>query len=289
MILAAGLGTRLRPLTEELPKPLVPLGDRPLLGHIAAQLVAAGHRSALLNTHWLPDAFAPYLDRFGIELSVVHEPTIRGTAGGIAGARDQLGAPPIVIYNGDVVVEPPLERLAEVADDGLTLVVVPKEVGAGTVGLGADGGVVRIRGQSFGREVGGGDYVGVAAIGARCLARLPAVGCLVGDVALPALRRGECVGSVLHAGDFTDAGTVSAYLAANLAWLARLGRSVWVDPNATVASGVALSSSIVGEGARVEGTGRVERCVVWPGATARAPLADAIVTPRRVVDARAHR
>lgn len=285
MILAAGLGTRLRPLTEELPKPLVPLGDRPLLASIAEQLAAAGYREALLNTHWLPEAFAPWLDRLAVRLHAVHEPVIRGTAGGVAAARARLGAPPIVVYNGDVVVEPPLLELAAVADDGLTLVVVPRLRGAGTVGLDADRGVVRLRGETFGEEASGGDYVGVAALGARVLAILPETGCLVGDVALPWLRRGGRVRAVLHRGYFADAGTPPEYLAANLAWLARRGARAWAAPSARVAAGVELVDSLVGVGAAVEGSGALTRCVVWPGATARAPLADAIVTPRRVVRA----
>lgn len=284
-ILAAGLGTRLRPLTEELPKPLVPLGDRPLLAHIAAQLVAAGHRRAIVNTHWLPAAFAPFRDRFGLDLELVHEPEIRGTAGGLAGALARLGAPPIVVYNGDIVVEPPLGALAAAADDGLVLVVVPRVRGEGTVGLDARGDLVRLRGEVFGVETSGADYVGVASLGSRCLAALPATGCLIGDVALPAMRRGERIHCVVHQGPFTDAGTPAAYLAANLVWLERRGWPAWCGPGAVVEPGVELRSSLVGAGARVRGRGRLERCVVWPGAHAEAPLADAIVTPRRVVAA----
>ncbi len=283
MILAAGLGTRLRPLTEELPKPLVPLGDRPLLAQIADQLAAAGHREALLNTHWLPEAFAPWSDRLAVQLHAIHEPVIRGTAGGVAGARGRLGTPPILVYNGDVVVDPPLVELAAAADDGLTLVVAPRPRGAGTVGLDADRCVVRLRGERFGEEASGGDYVGVAAIGARALGALPAMGCLIGDVALPWLRRGGRLRAVLHHGSFADAGTPPDYLAANLAWLVRRGASAWVAPTARVSAAVTLVESLVGDGAAVEGGGRLTRCVVWPGATALAPLADAIVTPRRVV------
>src|SRR5690606_24468892 len=55
MILCAGFGQRSRPLTDELPKPLLPVGDRPLLAHIARQLRAKGRTEAVANTHWLPD------------------------------------------------------------------------------------------------------------------------------------------------------------------------------------------------------------------------------------------
>src|SRR5215471_12562414 len=80
MILAAGLGTRLLPLTEELPKPLVPLGDGPLVTHAAARLAGAGLAPLVMNTHHLAPAFAHAgLDALGVR--VVHEPRILGTAG----------------------------------------------------------------------------------------------------------------------------------------------------------------------------------------------------------------
>src|SRR4029077_5177643 len=86
MILCAGLGERLKPLSEELPKPLVPVGDRSVLAHIATRLSLAGYRSAVVNTHWMHEKFAAITDSFDLDLTLIHEPEIRGQAGGIAGA-----------------------------------------------------------------------------------------------------------------------------------------------------------------------------------------------------------
>ncbi len=92
MILAAGLGTRLRPLTDLLPKPLVPVGDRPAVAHVAERLAAAGIREVVLNTHHLAGAFtAEILAGLPIALRVVHEREILGTAGGVANASALLG------------------------------------------------------------------------------------------------------------------------------------------------------------------------------------------------------
>src|SRR2546426_402753 len=106
MILAAGLGTRLRPLTDELPKPLVPVGDRPAVAHIADSLTRAGIRDAVINTHHLAEAFSPdRLAALPLRLRVIHEPTILGTGGGVANAAPWLGAGDVILWNGDILAD----------------------------------------------------------------------------------------------------------------------------------------------------------------------------------------
>jgi NDP-sugar pyrophosphorylase family protein len=113
----------------------------------------------------------------------------------------------------------------------------------------------------------------------ECLrARLPERGCLVADFYLPAIADGARVVAFPYAGGFTDIGSVGEYRAANFAWLAARGEDAWVAASARVAAGVRVSRSVVGEGARVEGAGELSGCVVWPGASAFAPLADEVVT-----------
>jgi len=76
---------------------------------------------------------------------------------------------------------------------------------------------------------------------------------------------------------------VSRYLDANLAWLSAREASSWTAPGVSVPAGVVLRQTVIGSGAHLVGEGVFERCVVWPGATARAPLKSAIVTPSAVV------
>lgn len=280
MILAAGLGTRLRPLTDELPKPLVPVGDRSVLGHIAEQLVGAGFSDVVLNTHYSPEKFSSHIERLGLFVHLVHEPKIRGTAGGIAGARPHFGPPPIVVWNGDILARPPLAELQARAHLGLAFCVAPRPRGEGTVGLDGEGNLVRLRDETFGAEVAGADYIGIAALGGDVLAALPAEGCLIGDCALPRLRRGETVRTAPTTHPWADVGSLGAYHAANLAWLVRTAGpgASWVHPRALISGGVTLEHSLIGDGAKLDGVGVVARCVVWPGARATAPLADVIVT-----------
>ncbi|MEO7331979.1 MAG: nucleotidyltransferase family protein, partial [Minicystis sp.] len=199
MILAAGLGTRLRPLTDELPKPLVPIGDRPVVAHIAERLAAAGITEAALNTHHLAEAFTQeVLAALPLKLTVVHETAILGTAGGVANAAPALGEGEIIVWNGDILVDLDLGVLIAAhrrRDVPATLVVSLRPVGEGTLGIGQRGEVVRLRGERFGAETSGGDFLGIYAMSPALRARLPHQGCLVGDACLPALRAGEKLGT----------------------------------------------------------------------------------------------
>jgi mannose-1-phosphate guanylyltransferase len=281
MVLCAGLGTRLRPLTDELPKPLVPVGDRPILAHIASRLRAHGMSEAVINTHHLAGEFDSHISSLAVRIHRTHEADIRGTAGGVAAARHLLGPAPVLVHNGDTLVQPPLGELLGYGSDGLCLAVTPRAAGQGSVGLDAQGNVVRLRGQQFGPEASGGDYIGVAALGARCLASLPEFGCLIGDWALPELRRGGRISTVAASSAWIDAGDLAGYLRANLLWLAdhaNAEHGCWVGPGAAVHGGAQLERCLLGTDARVRGRGWLRRCVLWPGAEAEPPLADSIVT-----------
>lgn len=285
MILCAGLGTRLRPLTNELPKPLVWIGDRPALAHIVEKLAHGGVENLVLNTHHLAERFdARLLATLPIPTQLVHEPTIRGTAGGVAGADGVLPTGDVIVWNGDILADVDIASLRrayarETAREALAvLVVLPRDrVGEGTIGIGDDGRVVRLRGQVFGEEKRSGDYVGVQMIGAEVRSRLPAAGCFMADVYLPALRRGERIATTNSVTRFTDLGTVDTYHEENLRWLRESGADSYVARDAIVGPDVRLEVSILGAGAKVEGAGQLSRVVVWPGATVRAPLENAVV------------
>jgi len=288
IVLCAGLGTRLRPLTDELPKPLVPVGDRSILEHALCRLRAAGVDELSINVHHLSQQFARVVANFPAKVQVVAEAEIRGTAGGVAGARAHLSSSRALVWNGDVLVEPPIEQLLlRCEPESFCFGVAPRARGEGTVGLDAEGNVVRLRGERFGEEQRGGDYVGVLALGAEALAALPDRGCLFGDAVLPLLRRGGQVRSVAVTSPWTDAGEPRSLLEANLDWLATRGLESFVGLGAELGPEVELRRALIGAGARVDGRGYLERCVVCPGATAVAPLSDAIVAPSgRVIDVR---
>ncbi len=284
IILSAGLGTRLRPLTLELPKPLVPVGDRSLLALVASRLRAAGVTDIAVNVHHLAEKITSDIDAIGETFRVIHEPRILGTAGGISGARRLFGDGTLLVWNGDILATPPLDGLLAAAAGGsLVLALAPRPGDAGSVGVAADCRIVRLRGERFGEEAWSADYIGVAAVGAGALAAMPDEGCLIGDYAIPELRRGGSVLAVRLLGDFRDVGSIESYWAANQEWLDERGLDSWIHPQARVRPGVRVSRSIVGADAVVDGQGLLEGVVVWPGARAAAPLARSVVARTALV------
>jgi mannose-1-phosphate guanylyltransferase len=288
MVLAAGHGTRLRPLTDELPKPLVPVGDRSVLAHVVARLRAAGVARLVINAHHHAEAVARAAEDLELDATVVREAELLGTAGGVRNAAGALGEGEALVHNGDTLVELDPAELVGVhrALEPLATLAVTRArlpAGAGTVGLDAAGDVVRLRGERFGDEARGAEFAGVQILSAEARALLPREGCLVGDVYLPALRRGGRLAGATVVDRFDDIGTPRAYLAANLRWLG--GPASFVADDVRLGRAVRLAETVLGRGAVVEGAGVLERCVVWPEAHARAPLREAIVlTSGRVVE-----
>jgi mannose-1-phosphate guanylyltransferase len=281
MILAAGLGTRLRPLTDILPKPLVPVGDRPMLSHVIDRARAAGCAPIVVNAHHHAEAVARACAELGAVVSREDEHLL-GTAGGLALARPLLGEGDVLVHNGDVLASASLDELLDAHRDrgsAATLLVVPRPAGEGNVGFGADGTVVRLRTETFAEgESSGGDFTGIHVVSDRI--ELPPRGCLVGDVYMPRLRGKITDLYVYSASEFVDVGSPAGYLAANVAWLASHDLDSFIGDEVVIDSRVTVDQCIIGAGAHVEGEGVLARCVVWPGAIAVAPLSDAVVTGR---------
>jgi mannose-1-phosphate guanylyltransferase len=286
-VLSAGLGTRLRPLTLELPKALVPIGDRPALAHIVDRLAALGCAPVVVNAHHQGDALAAFA-RAGesAPFAVSLEEELLGTAGGLAFARARLGAGDVVGWNGDLVADLPAELFASLPVGAAAALVVEGGAppGRGNVGLADDGRIVRLRSTidpSAPSETSSASFLGAHRIGAGLVERSPPLGCLVGDLYIPALLRGEHLVARPTKARWIDVGSPRTYLDANLAWLG--AREAFVAAGATIAPEVTLRASVIGAGARVEGEGLLDQVVVWPGAVARAPLARAVVTKTQVV------
>lgn len=113
--MAAGLGTRLRPLTYEIPKPLVPVANRPIMEHILALLAANGMNEVIANLHWFPETIR---NRFGdgsglgIELSYSYEEELLGTAGGVRNVREFFADEPFCVMAADALTDIDLAALA---------------------------------------------------------------------------------------------------------------------------------------------------------------------------------
>lgn len=113
--LGAGLGTRLRPLTENTPKPLLEIGGRPIITYAMAHLHSVGVKRFIVNTHHCAEKYAevfPNNQWCGIPITFRHEPVLLDTAGGIKNIEDLIAQNErIIVYNGDIITDMPLEPL----------------------------------------------------------------------------------------------------------------------------------------------------------------------------------
>ncbi len=145
MVLAAGFGERMRPLTDNIPKPLVPVAGKPLIDHVLDRLAAAGIERAVVNVHYLADMIENHLKgRTAPQISISDErDKLLNTGGGVVKALAAIGGEPFIHVNSDTIwidgVKPNLERLAEAFDpaamDAL-LLLAPVATSIGYAGRG---------------------------------------------------------------------------------------------------------------------------------------------------------
>jgi NDP-sugar pyrophosphorylase family protein len=287
-LLCAGWGQRLQPLTNQIPKPLVPICGVPLCQFALSRIASLGVERIVINTHRLADQFIrlfpeyPEPSRYdGVPVFFRHEPVLLETAGGLKNIEDLLLPGPVLVHNGDILAELDLAALCDVhAKSGAVCTLALRSSGGPLqVGFDAASGVVTdIRG-----ELGSASprflYTGVCVVEPSMLARIPAGGPVsFVPVWLDALRAGEKIaGVVLDGGVWRDIGNIEEYLRihADLASGAvkiapPAGQEEWPQwrmPGASVDNGASLCGwNWLGPDCQVRGGATVENSVLWAGA-----------------------
>ncbi len=145
MVLAAGLGTRMRPLTDRIPKPLVPVAGKPLIDHVLDRLADAGVARAVVNVHYMAEQIEQHLAYRTRPQIVISDERglLLGTGGGVARALPQLGHAPFFHINSDTIwidgVQPNLARLAETFDPDTMDALLLLAPTAGSIGYAGRG------------------------------------------------------------------------------------------------------------------------------------------------------
>lgn len=281
MILAAGLGTRMRPLSELRPKPVLPVLGIPLIAWPLAWLARHGVRELILNLHHLPAATRAAAEAWappGLGLRFSEERELLGTGGGIRRAAAFLReSETSLVVSGDMICDLDLGALAarhRARGDRVTLALRadPRAERFGTIGIDPAGRVRRIaRRFDLGGESRAGVNVSVYVFSARAFDSLPdrEVFNHLDDWLAPELSAGahDVAGELLPAEDllWEPVGTPGEYLAANLR---RPAVSYFDAPARARALGVTLAPDVViGAGARLGARVRLRRAVVWDGET----------------------
>jgi NDP-sugar pyrophosphorylase family protein len=224
MLLAAGLGERLRPLTETTPKPLLPIAGRPLLVWNLLLLKRHGITEAIINLHHLGEQIVEALGdgaRYGMRLAYSHEPTLLGTGGGIKQATPYLKDGPFVVLNGDTLSECDLTALLAAHRAGkapATLAVRedPDAARWGALTLDVRSRILQIKGEPpiatpTGPALGPFMFAGIHVLEPTVLDLIPPGPGSIMDVYLSLLRRGGPLQGYRLSGYWSDIGTPARY------------------------------------------------------------------------------
>ena len=299
MILAAGFGERLWPLTADRTKPALPVLGKPLVGYVAEYLAAFGIRDVVVNLHHEPDSVRSALgdgSKFGVHLQYVHEPVILGTSGALDNARELLEAETFVVVNGKIITNIDLAAALRQhrAENALATLVLKPNVARERFSMveTSDGLISRFAGMPA--KTGEGDpplmFTGIQILEPRIFDYIPrgVFSDTVINVYPQAIAKGERVIAHVTDGMWYELSTLQRYLDISLALLhdARrhyfAGADPQVGPNARVRDSVLWDEVTIGPGATVNRAVLGDRVCIAAGET----VADAVVVRADVIAGR---
>ena len=311
-VLGAGLGTRLRPLTDQLPKPLVPVGLKPLITFAFDHLIAdAGADVFIVNTHHLAETFPtafPDGNYRGRPIHFRHEPGLLETGGGIRNIADLLRRDrPLLVYNGDILTDLPLApALASHRASGHLVTMVlrssgePKHVALDA----ASGTVLDVRDRFGNGHPHEHAFTGIYLVEPALVEFIPAETKIsIIPILIDLIREGKTVGGVvIDEGEWRDLGSRKEYLEVHralrndlaetfprygapdpkwrewISWQAQIGAGARVlgcssvGAGATLGDGALIEDSIIWSGGHVAAEARLRGCIVRGGSTASGEL-----------------
>lgn len=284
MILAAGYGTRLWPLTIDRTKPAIPFMGRPLIGYVAEYLAGYGFDDIVVNLHHQPDSVRAALgdgSAFGVRFHYVEEPVILGTSGAIGNARHLLDGDAFVVINGKLATDIDLrEALAthRRTEALVTLVLRPNPARErySTVNVRAGfvkgfGGYPAPAPETFEDESDAVEtplmFTGIQIFDPRVFDFIPpgVFSHSVTDVFVPAIARGDRVAAHVARGSWYELSTVRRYLETSVTLMKREGRDVEMGQGSTIEEGASVNESVLWENVNVARGARVTRSVLGAG------------------------
>jgi mannose-1-phosphate guanylyltransferase len=279
-VLGAGLGTRLRPLTDELPKPLIPIFQKALMTFALDHLIDIGVNRFVINTHKLPELFQNFFGPNGYagrSITLVHEAQLLETGGGIKNLQSHLGNEPFITYSGDVLTDIPLQPLIDEhfrRRNDVTLAL--RETGLATHVAFRDGRVVDIA-KRYG-IAGNFDFANVAIWNQDIFQRIPPQRKIS---FIPVLadwigQGGKIGGLVLNDGKWFNISSRAEYLNVHRMiiqkhwkphyvktreWPERVAKTAFIGPSAQL-----QGCTVVGQDCHVGENAVLEDTILWPDA-----------------------
>jgi len=289
MILAAGLGTRLRPLTANRPKALIPVANKPIIGRTIDYLKGHGVKKLVVNAHHHYQQIVDYLDggkAFGLMIDVRVEPEILGTGGGIKNTADFWDDEPFIVINSDILTNINLEHAyAYHRKSGSLITLILHDCEPfNQIDVDSNGNITHIS-QKIGK--GRLAFTGIHIMEPEILSHIPdgRFSDII-DCYLKLIQSGRSIRAYMSEGHYwRDIGSVNSYIKAN--------RDLLDDKPFLIGHGCHTESSVklqqwavVGEKTHMEKDVEIKRSILWDNVRVRegSRIIDSIVTSFREVD-----
>ena len=293
IVLSAGYGTRLWPLTEDRTKPAIPILGKPLVGYVAEYLAGYGIDEIVVNLHHRPESVRRALgdgSRFGVKLHYVEEPAILGTSGALDNTREFFERDTFVAINGKIITDIDLNAALEThrkANAIATLVLLPntRRERFSVVEI-EDGRVKRFGGMPIESDNEPLMFTGIQILEPRIFEYIPrgVFSHSTTDVYPQAIANGEVVATHVASGKWRELSTLKRYLDISVELLKESGKSYVAGANAsisgTVTDSVLWDNVKVGEGARVNRAVLADDVKISAGEV----IENAVVVPRSLVE-----
>jgi len=306
MILAAGLGTRLEPLTTIRPKPLFPVLNRALLGITIEQVGGMGTTGIIINAHHLAEQVEQFVagEQWDAEVEVRVEPQILGTGGGIKNCADFLhDAPFFMVINADIYHTFDLSNAIHYHQEtkNLATLLLCDHPAFNQVGIDHEGHIVSVRGQSIQKTPAPSrtlTFTGIHIISTELLNSMPSTEFFgIMELYMELAARGEAIrGYHIEEGYWQDIGTVETYRAlhrdligeqgepvvhpeAHVEEAVRMEGFVCVGKGTHIGSGSIIKDSIIWDDVWIEGGSVIEGCIVGDGTQVRGVHREEVLVP----------
>ena len=275
MILSAGYGTRLWPLTEDRTKPAIPILGKPLAGYVAEYLAGYGCNEIVVNLHHRPESVRRALgdgSKFGVRLHYVEEPEILGTSGGIENAHGLLDGDTFIVVNGKIITDIDLNAALEThrrTQAIATLVVLPNpSCERFSIVEAKDGMLQGFGGAPIKDDFVGKDpplmFTGIQILEPSVFEYIPrgVFSHSTTDVYPQAVAAGEHVAVHLAQGNWYELSTIQRYLDISLQLLSRTGADISMGAECRVSTSAEVNEAILWDNVVVEDGARVSRAIL---------------------------
>jgi NDP-sugar pyrophosphorylase family protein len=297
IVLSAGYGTRLWPLTEDRTKPAIPILGKPLVGYVAEYLAGYGIDEIVVNLHHRPESVREVLgdgSRFGVKLHYVEEPEILGTSGALDNTREFFEHETFVSVNGKIITNIDLNAALEThrsTNAIATLVLLPNNRRERFSVVETENGRIKRFGgmpvENAARPVPL-MFTGIQILEPRIFEYIPrgVFSHSVTDVYPQAMANSEVIAAHVASGKWRELSTLKRYLDISLELLKERGRPFFAGANSDISETASVADSILWDDVRVGAGARVTRAVLADDVNIEADevIENAVVVPRKLVE-----